>query len=772
MSRKDRKGGQPFTMAGVGLVLLSSVSQAAESKSTTKPRPVLSGPQQHASAPKSKPAAPATPVPTAQHILVTGRTVSGATADYNKKTAYLGPLGNRSILDTPMSIQSVPHDVMVNQQTRNLNDLMGYMSSVQLEVRGDPNTSRPQSRGFEADVIANTRLDGLNIVSTTPYAAEMFEDVQVLNGVAGALYGAQNPAGTFAFSAKRPTDTPINRLTVGVDSIGTLMENADVSGRIGKNKWFGYRINLLHGDGTTYVQNSWMRRNLVSADFDIHFDPDTVLELDASHYTYVQRGTTPGFNLAYNATSLPPAPDLSKPNLGQDYAGYNMETNLFMAKIKHTINRDWSFTLGGNYEDSIRQVFSNTNTLTTGPVGEYTQTIAAAVTANDFRSGANLAYVNGHFHTGFITHDIVAGTNGYMMGNYNPTQGETIALGKSNMYSPSVLSGSQPYYHGRYESAYIRNQAMILGDTLHLDRHWSIVGTLTWNWLSQDNRSTKSRTVKDGNTTYSYTTPLGWTSKHIDGAFSPMASLVYKPAENQTAYFTYGRAIQAGVQAPASAANANQMTQPFRSEEYEVGYKISYQKMLFSVAGFRMNRPYAYQDANGYFGTFGMQTNYGVEVQAQGRITPDLSVLAGMTWLDAELGGTGNAATNNKEVVGAPPVQANILLDYRLPIPHGAFASGLAVNANVHYTGRRAATITNSAYADAYATLDLGIRYPFFAAHHPWAARFGVTNVANTQYWSSLYPASNNGSLNNDTGASSIYAGLPRMFHFTLEADF
>jgi len=157
------------------------------------------------------------------------RMASGAAADYNKKMANLGPLGTRRTLDTPMSIMTVPHDVIVNQQARNVNDLMQYMPSVQLETRGDPGTSRPQSRGFEADVISNSRIDGLNAFTVTPYAAEQFDNVQVLNGLAGALYGPQNPAGTFEYGLKRPTDERINRLAVGVDSIGTLMENVDSS---------------------------------------------------------------------------------------------------------------------------------------------------------------------------------------------------------------------------------------------------------------------------------------------------------------------------------------------------------------------------------------------------------------------------------------------------------------------------------------------------------------------------------------------------------------
>lgn len=92
----------------------------------------------------------------------------GTGAKYMNKIVYLGPLGNRDTLDTPYSVMGVTHDVVVNQQIRNLNDMAQYLPSVQLEIRGDPNTSRPQSRGFESDVVANSRLDGLNVVSTTP----------------------------------------------------------------------------------------------------------------------------------------------------------------------------------------------------------------------------------------------------------------------------------------------------------------------------------------------------------------------------------------------------------------------------------------------------------------------------------------------------------------------------------------------------------------------------------------------------------------------------
>jgi iron complex outermembrane receptor protein len=141
---------------------------------------------------------------------------------------------------------------------------------------------------------SNSRLDGLNVVSTTPYPAEWVDNLQVLNGLAGAMYGPQNPAGVFEYTLKRPTNRRTERLSVGVDSIGTPTVNGDISGRIGKNGWFGYRLNMLHADGTAYTEGSWIRREMVSADFDIHLDDKTVIELDASHYTYAARGLAPG----------------------------------------------------------------------------------------------------------------------------------------------------------------------------------------------------------------------------------------------------------------------------------------------------------------------------------------------------------------------------------------------------------------------------------------------------------------------------------------------
>ena len=337
------------------------------------------------------------------------------------------------------------------------------------------------------------------------------------------------------------------------------------------------------------------------------------------------------------------------------------------------------------------------------------------------------------------------------MGNYNPTSSTgTLTLGEATIGHPKSFSSVQPYYSGRYKSADTMNQSLLAGDTISLGKHWSIMGSLAWSWLSTNNYAIA------GTKTSSYSR---------SAAFSPMTSLLYKPSENQTVYFTWGKSLQAGTIAPAGSVNVNEVTAPLRSEEYEVGYKILIAKrMQVNIAGFRMARPYGFTDpVTKVYANYGLQRNYGVEFQASGNITDDLTFLGGMTWLDAQMLGTGSSLTANKQVVGVPPLMANALLDYRLP-----FLKGAAVNANVHYMGRRAANVYNTTFAPSYVTLDLGARYATHAYGQPLVFRFGVNNVTNQSYWASVYPSSINGV---STATNSAVAGLPRTYHFSIELD-
>ena len=169
-------------------------------------------------------------------------------------------------------------------------------------------TSRArQSRGFEGSIVQNTRVDGMNVIGTTAYPAEELDSVQVLTGLAGAIYGPAAPSGVFDYTFKRPTDQTLARAIVDYDSSSIVTEQADLGGRVGKDGWLGYRLNMLQGSGDGIVDGSSLSRVMINADFDIHVSDSTVIELDQSHSYLDQTGYSGQFSFAGGLTSTAPA---------------------------------------------------------------------------------------------------------------------------------------------------------------------------------------------------------------------------------------------------------------------------------------------------------------------------------------------------------------------------------------------------------------------------------------------------------------------------------
>lgn len=171
--------------------------------------------------------------------LVVSAAADNTHSPINKK-ATLGNLGQQEVRNTPWSVQTVAPALMKQQQLKSVSDLYRYMPSVQ----GDG--ARPQTRGMQGSVVQNSMIDGLNVVSTTDYAAEQFDHLEVLNGLAGSLYGPSNPAGLFNFVAKRGTHLPQHSVTVGAGTGISRLLSGDFSGPLDDNDRLRYRQSFHH----------------------------------------------------------------------------------------------------------------------------------------------------------------------------------------------------------------------------------------------------------------------------------------------------------------------------------------------------------------------------------------------------------------------------------------------------------------------------------------------------------------------------------------------
>ena len=392
---------------------------------------------------------------------------------FSARNADMGPLGERPILDTPASITTVPEDLIVNSQAHSVNDALRYLPSVEVRDQQGFEVSRPQSRGFQSSIVQDTRLDGLNIIGTTAIASENLAGIQVLNGLAGALYGPQSPAGVFDYQLKRPTATPLFSAIGSFDSLGLWTGQVDAGATSGP---IGYRFNIVHGAGESYVDGSDVNRTLISGDFDIHVDDSTVIEADFSHYQ------TKGFGLPGSivyftggVTVLPKAIDPTRIGYGQPDAGVDLNTNTGLAKLKHDFGDGWHFEVGGLYQNADRGLFGITNTLTDN-AGDYTVTKNFNAVPR-FTVASNSATLTGPVTLFGLANDVAIGTNGFVNGQYSYRNSIAVTLGTGNLANPTLLPDKPtPATGGEYKSGQLFVQSIVVGDTAPFRRPTGAAG--------------------------------------------------------------------------------------------------------------------------------------------------------------------------------------------------------------------------------------------------------------------------------------------------------
>ena len=679
---------------------------------------------------------------------------------YRVEAVELGPLGSMSLLDTPYSIGVLPDALIKNSMATNFKDVSKYLPLVAYQEQQGAEILRPQTRGMQGGNFQNSRMDGMQFFITVASAMEQFQQIDVVNGVSASLYGPANPSGMFNFVSKRPTDFDLREVTVSYasDSVGTA--HIDLGGILDHNGILSYRFNGLFGEGDAWVEHGHTKRVLGSLAIDIHPLQGTVIETNYSYYHLVDTGF-PGWFSYSEKLNLPPAPDPREVGYGQNYAGVEMLTRTASVRLKHDFNSDWHLVLGALNQDAARDINTPVNNLTTMS-GNYTSSLANGF-APRFIMTSDAAYLDGNFSTWGAAHDLTIGSAGYKSQSYaviTPAKESSVLLGSANINSPVVFPFSAaglPNTGINFDSSTTYQQGFNAGDTIRFTDAWATRLAVSQDWFHVDNFNAKAMRLP----------------RYADQGQSPSASLMYKPRSNMTVYATFANSLQAGDLAPAGAvgnsgrslANAGMSLPPYRSKEYEVGYKASLAKIDFSAALFRIQRPFANINlADNAFEISGLQLNKGLELSAVGEVIGGLTVYGGVTLLDAKLEHTPLPTTNDKIYVGAPKVKGNTLFEYTIPS-----IAGLVAVLDWQFSGPRAANDTNSFYVAGYNLFDIGARYSSTALAKNVTWRLSVDNVADKHYWSTIAPSNLTGA---NTGNLLAHLGSPRTVLASASIDF
>lgn len=654
----------------------------------------------------------------------------------------IGPLGTTPLLDTPYSISILPQDLIENSQAVNFKDVSKYLPLVAYQEQQGPEILRPQTRGMQGGNFQNSRLDGMTMFITVATAMEQFQQIEVLDGLSASLYGPANPSGMFNFVSKRPTEHDLHEVSATYNSRSVGTARLDLGGRIDQQGVFGYRLNALYGTGDGFVDESHQRRVLGDLGIDVRPWERGVLELNYSDYSLTDKGY-PGWFTYAEGIRLAAAPDPTRVGYGQSYAGVDLRTRILSARVKQDLGSDWHLVLGLLNQDASRNINTPVNNLTTN-TGTYVSSFANGF-APRFVITSDAAYLNGDFTTGGMTHDLTIGTAGYKARSFSvitPATAASVRLGTANIDQPRIFPepiAGPPNVLANFDSSDTYQQGINVGDTIRFNAHWLTRIGVSQDWFHVKNYSAHGARL----------------SEYSNQGVSPTASIIFKPAANMSSYLTYASSLQAGDLAPGTAANAGVSLAPYRSKEWELGYKATLARIDLTAALFRIERPFANIDPRDkVFRISGEQVNRGLELSAIGEVVHGLTLFAGLTLLNARLEHTPLVSTNDKLYVGAAKIKGNMLFEYRVPgIP------GLVTTFDYQFSGTRAGNDTNTFMAPGYNLFDIGMRYTSNIVNMPVTWRLAVDNIADRHYWSTIAPSNLTGA---NTGSLLAHLGSPR----------
>lgn len=639
---------------------------------------------------------------------------------YRTTEASTGALGQRDLLDTPFSISPVTADLIANRQAIDINETFAADPGVTPVASGYVGESSGFAvRGLALDLLNGYKMDGLAIPNWgSDLPLEPFSQIELLKGPGGFMYGFGQPGGILNFVSKQPTPKPYASFTLGYVSNGVFKQAADFGGTM--QDW-GYRLNLVHEEGDTFVHDGHIRRNAASLALTKHIADNLQWHFNSIYQNRDVQGAYYGIILGQDY-GYPVAEPVRVPTalggdqrVSQPYTGYQTTYRVANTGLTWNISPDWNFHLDYSYAKQTRENRDSAIILTDNH-GNYTDLNYLGYSRYNYSQWQGM--FNGTLTTGSIKHDVVFGASWQTLNSHYPADWNVSAgewLGNGNLFDPPLLPDpNTPWSRSTYLAETTTQHALFASDTLTFSSRWSaLIGVRYIDYLD--------KTFGPGSTQP--------TARYGQTPVTPTAALMYKPLAPVTLYGSYVQSLEQPASAPQSAVNAYQTFAPTTSKQFELGAKTGFDTWNANLALFQVQRGLQYLNADNVYVQDGRTRYRGVDASFQASLGTRWTVLGGIMALDA-VNIRAASDVDGKRAYGAPKLQGNLYAEYSVPQ-----LSGLVLTAGARYVGNQAIEANNSNFVAAYHTFDVGARYVSTLGGHPVTYRVGIDNLADEKYW-------------------------------------
>lgn len=714
----------------------------------------------------------------------------------------ISTLPTDSVQDTPQNITVVSGETMKQQGVTTLGDALKNVPGITIAIGEGGTLAGDQFKINGFDAKDDVYLDGLRDFAAYTRDSFDYDEVQVLQGPSGLMFGRGTVGGAINTVSKTPVlgDRYVGHVEGGNGN--HVRATADLNYQLSDTA--AVRLNAMFTD-TGVVDRDLVHstRFGIAPSIALGLGTDTNFSLNWIHQQTAARQDY-GVVVASppNSVYAQPATEFGVPR--NTYMGFAADhdkntADLVTAKISHiatpwltvendlryaVYGRDFRYTPTDRCDNTSATNYCNLRLFGIAQPGAAAGSFNPALTLAGTGGGGpyhqnswgvqDVFTARADFHVGGFRNIAIAGFDigyqradrtiyayslpgtaqyTYQLGNNTPSrQNIGFPLFGFNHQTPpgydvvlptpaNVANTSATATTVVTSTGEATDPALFLTDRFYFDEHWSLIAGLR---VDQYRASYNSVTVAGTATRY----------KAPSFLFDPRASLVFEPDQNQTYYISWAKAATpigtsvVGSPNPITSTAQSALT-PDKSENIEIGAKFSLFDGGLGLTGslFNETKSNALQtDPN--TGTVLLQSSQKQRVQgfnasATGEVLPHLSLTAAYTYLNPVIvSDATNPYNTGRQITFVPKHAVSVWGDYNL----ADLLPGLSVGAGVIYQSH----LYNNYTAPSATAYPLGriVRIPetveldgsaAYQFDKVWKAQVNVFNIADRLYYAQSF---------------------------------
>jgi len=628
----------------------------------------------------------------------------------------LGLLGNRDVMDTPLSISSYTSSMIRDQQATTVGDLLERDSSVRSTGQAGGIVDSFFIRGFPVGEgnLGELAFDGVyGVASNYRVFTDYVERIEVIKGPAALLYGMSpnsTVGGVINVVPKRSLDEDLTRLTTKYSLDSQFGSHVDLSRRFGEERRFGVRLNGTVQQGDTSIDEQNRDYGIGAVSLDYQGDSlRTSLDLIDQKESFIAASRP---FLVAEGVPIPSAAN-GRTNVSQEWGKSKTHDRSVLLTGDYDVNEQLTlFAHAGGGKSKVTRLSDQTPTIinSAGDTSSTPGFYKFGVQRYTVDAGARL-----HFDTGPVAHSAALQVSRYRDELRRGINSGTPIF--SNIYHPVDQAQPSIAHPDANKVSASELTGVALAETMSLfAQRLQVTLGVRQQRIESTNYNAKGDVI----------------SRYDQRKATPLLGVLFKPLDNLSIYYSYLEGLSKGDVAPGTANNSGEVFAPYLSRQHEVGLKVDYGTFMSTIALFQITKPSG-ELAAGSFSVEGEQRNRGVELNLLGEVTPDIRLLGGVTFLDARLTRTSVPANQGNTAVGVPKIQANLWGEWDTP-----WIEGLTLTSGLIYTGEQYVNQNNAQRLDSWVRVDAGARFTTRIGDHPTTLRASLQNLFDTSYWSGV----------------------------------